>query len=76
MGATPKDLVVTGAAYWGEGNTQSDAEQKVEEFLADWNHFDRVVGLNWWHFGGDKAMSHRMLEAITGAQLGAKPYKS
>jgi len=75
MGATPKDLVLTGAAYWGEGNTQQQAEQKVEEFLASWQRFERVIGMNWWHFGGTAAMSHRMLEAITNAQLGSKPFK-
>ena len=74
MGGTAKKLVVTGAAYWNEGNTQAEAEAKVEEFLAKWNRYGAIVGLNWWHFGGQSAMSHRMLEAITAAKLGAKPY--
>jgi hypothetical protein len=77
MGASPKDLVLTGAAYWGEGSpplSRTEAEEKLEEFLAGWNRFGRVSGLNWWHFGGEKAMSHRMLEAISSAKLGHKPY--
>lgn len=78
MGSSPKDIVITGQAYWGEGEppfTQSDAEQKVEEFLGAFTGFNRIIGLNWWHFGGGKAMSHRMLDAITKAQLGGKNYK-
>jgi hypothetical protein len=78
MGANQKDLVLTGQAYWGEGEPafpKIDAEEKVEEFLTSWTKFDRIVGLNWWHFGGDKCMSHRMLDAITKAKLGTKNYK-
>ena len=78
MGGTPKDLVITGEAYWGEGKppmTQLEAEDKLDEFLAAWNGFNRVIGLNWWHFGGSKAMKNRMLTSITNAHLGSKPYK-
>lgn len=78
MATNPKELVITGQAYWGEGEppfTQTEAEDKLDEFLADWGHFDRVIGLNWWHFGGGEAMSHRMLDSITKAKLGSKPYK-
>ncbi len=78
MGATPKDLVITGEAYWGEGTppmTQLEAEDKLDEFLAAWTGFNRVIGLNWWHFGGNKAMKKRMLTSITNAHLGSKPYK-
>jgi hypothetical protein len=35
----------------------------------------RVVGLNWWHFGGGHSMSHRMRNSINKADLGSKPYK-
>ena len=78
MGTTPKDIVVTGQAYWGEGEPpfpQADAEDKVDEFLAAFAGFNRTIGLNWWHFGGGKCMSHRMLDAITKANLGTKTYK-
>src|SRR5262245_56634601 len=30
--------------------------------------YNRVIGLNWWHFGDGKAMSHRMLDSITKAK--------
>jgi hypothetical protein len=78
MGSTPKSLVMTGQAYWGEGEppfAQDEAEDKLDEFLDAWTGFDRVVGLNWWHFGGGKSMSHRMRNSINKAKLGAKPYK-
>jgi hypothetical protein len=74
MGASQKPLVVTGQAYWGEGNTQAEAEAKLEHFLGNWNGYSRVVGLNWWHLGGGQAMSHLMLERITAARLGQKNY--
>ncbi len=78
MASAPKELVITGQAYWGEGDPpfiQAEAEDQLDEFLANWTHFDRVIGLNWWHFGDDKAMSHRLLDSITKAKLGSKPYK-
>ena len=78
MGSTPKNIVMTGQAYWGEGEPpfgQSEAEEKLDEFLAAWTKFNRIVGLNWWHFGGDKCMSHRMLDSISKAKLGSKPYR-
>lgn len=78
MGATPKDIVVTGQAYWGEGEppfTQGDAEDKLDEFLASWASYNRVIGLNWWHFGGGASMSHRMRNSINKAALGSKAYK-
>ena len=75
MGAAPKPLILTGQAYWGEGMTQQAAEQKLDEFLSRWNGYSRVVGVNWWHFGGQTGMSHAMLERIVSANLGAKPYQ-
>jgi hypothetical protein len=79
MGNTPKDIVVTGQAYWGEGEPpfpQTDADDKMDEFLAAFTSFNRIIGVNWWHFGGSNCMSHRMLDAITKAKLGAKNYKT
>jgi len=78
MGGTPKDIVVTGQAYWGEGKPpfpQGDAEDKLDEFLGAWTGYGRVIGLNWWHFGGGQSMSHRMRNSIVKAELGGKPYK-
>lgn len=79
MGATPKDIVITGQAYWGEGDPpfpQDDAEDKLDEFIKDWAGYNRVIGLNWWHFGGGKSMSHRMRNSINKAKLGTKSYKA
>jgi hypothetical protein len=78
MGSTPKAIVVTGQAYWGEGDppfTQQEAEEKLDEFLGAWNGFNRIIGLNWWHFGGGQSMSHRLIDSITKAKLDGKPYK-
>jgi hypothetical protein len=78
MGGTPKDIVVTGQAYWGEGVppfSQGDAEDKLDEFLGAWTGYDRVIGLNWWHFGGGQSMSHRMRNSINKAKLGSKQYR-
>ncbi len=74
LGGTPKPLVITGQAYWGEGMEQASAEEKLEQFLTAWTSFGRVIGLNWWHFGGGTGMSHRMFEAIVAAELGKKSY--
>lgn len=69
----PKPLILTGQAYWGEGSfSQSDAEAKLDAFLAGWGGFAKIAGLNWWHFGGGTGMSHAMLESIVEAHLGAK----
>jgi hypothetical protein len=69
-----KPLIMTGQAYWGEGNSQQSAEGKLDEFIAHWSRFERIVGLNWWHFGGVSGMSHAMLERITNARLGERTY--
>jgi hypothetical protein len=79
MGANPKDIVITGQAYWGEGEppfTQSEAEEKLDEFLGSWTGYGRVIGLNWWHWGGGQSMSHRLLDSIAKAKLGDKSYKA
>ena len=76
MGDTPKPLIVTGQAYWGEGSfTQQQAEAKLASFLASWTAFERIAALNWWHFGAATGMSHAMLEAIVAADLGSKAYQ-
>jgi hypothetical protein len=72
MAGTQKPIVFAGQAYWGEGNTQMEAEAKLNRFLASWSAFDRVVGINWWHFGGSTGMSHAMFEAIVAADLDSK----
>ncbi|PDT50839.1 MULTISPECIES: DUF2272 domain-containing protein [Sinorhizobium] len=75
MGNTPKPLILTGQAYWGEGDfDQRDAEAKLKEFLAGWSDFRRIAGLNWWHFGAGTGMSHSMHEEIVSADLGSKLY--
>jgi hypothetical protein len=75
MGGTPKKIVMTGQAYWGEnGFTQSAAEAKLDAFLPAFTAFNRIIGLNWWHLGGVKAMSHHMYEALKQAKLGSKRY--
>ena len=69
MDGNDKPLVITGQAYWGESEfTQTAAEDKLDDFLQGWTN-NRVVGINWWHFGGGSAMSHRMLDSITKAAL-------
>jgi hypothetical protein len=78
MGSTPKDIVITGQSYWGEGIppfSQTDAEDTLDQFLDDWTGHGRVIGINWWHFGGGNSMSHRMRNSINKAKLGAKSYK-
>lgn len=61
-------IVLTGQAYWGEHPdfTQALAEAKVRTFLAKFDEHDAIVGLNWWHLGGQgqNAMSPDMFNAI------------
>ena len=69
-----KPLVLTGQAYWGEaeGWTQAKAERKLEQFLAEFDQYDKIVGLNWWNLADPSAMSARMRSLIAAAQLGDK----
>lgn len=69
-----KPLVLTGQAYWGEAEnwTQGKAEQKLEEFLDEFDRFDDLVGLNWWNLADERAMSARMRSLIAAARLDAK----
>ena len=66
-----KPLILTGQAYWGEasGWSQSIAEQKLATFLQSFSDYHSIVGLNWWHLGGGKAMSAAMQNAIRNAGL-------
>jgi hypothetical protein len=73
---TTKPLILTGQSYWGEGIDQQLAQDKLDDFLNRFNLWPRIIGLNWWHLGGHQAMSHHMLEAISKANLGAKPYQT
>lgn len=76
MGQTPRAIVMSGQAYWKEGGLpQSEAEEKLDAFVSTFGSYDRIVGLNWWHFGGGAAMSHGMYAALKAAKLDAKPYK-
>jgi len=69
-----RPLVLTGQAYWGEaeGWTQAKAEDKLERFLAEFDQFDRIVGLNWWNLADPFAMSPRMRALIAAARLGGR----
>lgn len=71
MGATSKPLVITGQAYWGEHSawTRARAEEKLKDFLDEFDDFDRIAGLNWWNFAADKAMSQIMVDHIRDANL-------
>lgn len=75
--AVKKPIVLTGQAYWGESSdeyTQATAEAKLTSFLANFDGWDGLQGLNWWHLGGkgQKAMSFAMYQAIKGAHLNGK----
>ncbi len=68
-------LVVTGQAYWGEGAPDPDVlERKIAAFGANFSDWQKIIGFNWWHAGGPKAMSAEMLQALISANLGAKPF--
>lgn len=69
-----KPLILTGQAYWGEadGWTQNRAEKKLKEFLAGFDLYDQIVGLNWWNLADSKAMSGKMRTLIAEAKLGEK----
>lgn len=69
-----KPLIAAGQAYWGEGTTQSKAEQRLSIFLNEFNNWDKLQGLNWWHLGGSgqSAMSPTMYTALKEAKLSSK----
>lgn len=69
-----KPLVLTGQLYWGEAENwdSDDAEQKLAEFIADFEDYDRLIGLNWWHLAGSKAMSAKMTAMLAVAKLNSR----
>lgn len=74
--AVSKPLVLTAQAYWGEDPdySQGTADAKVASFLASFDRWDELQGLNWWHMGGrgQAAMSFGMYQAIKAARLNGK----
>jgi hypothetical protein len=80
---TSKPLVITGQAYWHDGETADfdrvDAETKFAAFLDRFNDYGRVAALNWWHLGGRSsersgAMSPMMFAYLRDRNLDIKPY--
>ncbi|KAB2944092.1 hypothetical protein [Hyphomicrobium sp.] len=76
-----RPLVITGQAYWGEGAPQTSIlEAKVARFTSQFADWSKIVGLNWWHAGGDEAtapaMSPAMIDTLRAAQLGSRPFAS
>jgi hypothetical protein len=71
-----KPLVITGQAYWGErpGWTEERAERQLEAFLAGFDGYGEIVGLNWWNLAAPDAMSARMRGAISAARLGQRDF--
>lgn len=67
-----KPLVMTGQAYWGEAEnwTRAQAETRLEDFLAEFDGYDGLAGLNWWNLADPCAMSARMRALIAAAKLG------
>ena len=68
-----KPLVITGQAYWGEapGFLQGTAEAKLNQFVDQFDSWEELQGLNWWHLGGkgQDAMSFAMFQALKNAKL-------
>lgn len=64
-----KPLVVTGQAYWGEGNSQTESEDKLADFTQRFDNWGDIIGLNWWYTAGSDAMSDKMIETIAGAGI-------
>jgi hypothetical protein len=71
-----KPLVLTGQAYWGEvpDFTQGTAEAKLKSFTENFDRWEDLQGLNWWHMGGkgQQAMSFAMYQTIKAARLNRK----
>lgn len=68
-----KPLVITGQAYWGEapGFGQGTAAAKLSQFTDQFDAWQELQGLNWWHLGGkgQDAMSFGMFQALRTAKL-------
>ncbi len=80
---TSKPLVITGQAYWHDGETADfdriDAETKFAAFLDHFTDYGRIAALNWWHLGGRSnersgAMSPMMFAYLRDRNLDVKPY--
>lgn len=75
-----KPVVATGQAYVSSDEstsfTQKIADEKVESFLATFDAWKTLAGLNWWYFTStsDGSMSQRMYSAIRAAKLNSKPF--
>jgi len=80
-----KPLVLTGQAYW-EGFpdrpvSQDIAEDKLRQFLNSFGGWNRVWGINWWHFATDRnttadgAMTKDMFDTLVAAELDKKAFK-
>lgn len=70
-----QNLVVTGQAYWGENSPpQSVLENKLRKFTTNYPEWQKIIGFNWWHAGGNRAMSRPMIDALVSAKLGQKPF--
>ncbi len=72
---THKPLILTGQTYWDEGGPhwdESETEIKLDAFLNDFQGWSRVTGVNWWHFGGSKAMTDKMLLSLQSAHAAGK----
>jgi len=69
--AVTKPLVVTGQAFWGEaaGWTEEIAEAQLGVFLAGFDGWGEIAGLNWWNLAAPDAMSARMRRMIADARL-------
>jgi hypothetical protein len=73
----PNPLVVTGQAYWGENSPpKSVMEGKIATFASSFREWDKIIGFNWWHARGPKAMSDPMVAALIAGKLGDKPFGS
>jgi hypothetical protein len=74
-------LVISGQAYWGEGSpTQAVMEAKAASFIANFADWNRIIGFNWYHGGGNNtaaegSMSDAMITSIITNDLSKKPYK-
>ena len=66
-----RPLIVTGQAWWGEadGWTQQAAEARLAAFLAGFDDYAGIAGLNWWNLAAPDAMSARMRDLIAAARL-------
>lgn len=80
-----KPLILTGQAYW-EGYpdrpvSQSISEQQLHHFLDAFAGWDRIWGINWWHFGSHRnttaagAMTEDMFDALVEARLNEKAFQ-